>query len=250
MADTTNTTTIALVTGANAGIGKETATRLAKEHGYHVIVAGRQLAACEEVASELQSQGLKASALHIDLADDASIAAAAESVESQFGRLDVLVNNAAICLDPVKPEKLRETYAATFDINTIGTAAVTDRFQELIRKSSSPEKPSRIVFLSSGTGSLGMASTPGSKWYTFELRAYNASKAAVNSIALTYARDLRDDGVLVNCVCPGLTSTKMVNFNEYGHTTRDASQRVVELATLGPGGPTATFSDKDGPVEW
>jgi NAD(P)-dependent dehydrogenase (short-subunit alcohol dehydrogenase family) len=239
-------TVVALVTGANTGIGEAVATRLATEFDYHVIVTGRKFDECKAVADKIVAQGKKASALHLDLEDDATIDAAVQQVEKEFGKLDVLVNNAAIKLDPLEPDKLREMYAKTFSINTIGTAIVTDKFTGLIRRAKAP----RIVFVSSTTGSLTMSADPDSPWYNFELRAYDASKAAVNIVALNYARDLKDIGAMVNCVCPGLTQTKIVDFTPYGSPIADATIQIVELATLKEGGPTATFSDRNGPCPW
>lgn len=239
-------TTVALVTGANTGIGEIVATRLAKEFGYHVLVAGRKLAACEEVADRLRSEGFKASAIHLDLDDDVSIEAAVKEVDKAHGKLDVLVNNAAIKLDPLDPDRMREMYSKTFSTNTIGPAIVTEKFKPLLRRVKGP----RIVFVSSTTGSLAMSADPDSPWYHYELRAYDASKAAVNIVALNFARDLKDIGAMVNCVCPGLTSTKIVDFAPNGASVQDASIRIVELATLNEGGPTATFSDRNGPAPW
>ncbi|KAH8892682.1 NAD(P)-binding protein [Thozetella sp. PMI_491] len=249
-------TTIALVTGANRGIGKAVAIQLARDHGYHVVIGSRKLAAGEAVAAELQAAGHKASAVQLDLTSDDSMAAAVSTIESKFGRLDVLVNNAAVLLDKggsgfkeMPDLSTRELFEKTFQTNVIGTACLTELALPMLRKATSSPGP-RLVFVVSMMGSLKVATDPTTHHYALDYKAYDASKAAVNMLMINYARILKDVGGLVNSVCPGLVATAATGFTEWGTTAEVGAKRVVELATLGPGGPSGTFSDSRGEIAW
>jgi NAD(P)-dependent dehydrogenase (short-subunit alcohol dehydrogenase family) len=247
MADFSPETTIALISGANQGIGLATATRLAKENGYYVIVGSRNAEAGVRVASSLQESGYKASSVQLDLASEDSLRAAVKKIDETFGRLDVLVNNAAILIDGFIPgQSTRDLFTQTFGTNVIGTACLTEAILPLLRKSGLP----RIVFVSSRMGSLAEATNREMPFFHWDFKAYDASKAAVNMLALNYARLLEDAGGLVNVACPGLVSTGLNNHNPEGAPPEVGAQRIVELATLGKGGPTGTFSDKDGIIPW
>ncbi|KIX06046.1 uncharacterized protein Z518_04020 [Rhinocladiella mackenziei CBS 650.93] len=244
--------TVALISGANTGIGLAVATQLTKVHGYHVIVGSRNAAAGEEVAAGLMADGFSASSIQLDLCSDESIAAAASWMERKFGVLDVLVNNAGILIDHVpgitdayRGLSTRELFNQTFSTNVIGTACLTEACLPLLRKSECP----RLVFVSSRMGSLSEATNKSTSYYSIDYKAYDCSKAALNMLALNYARILEDHGALVNAVCPGLVKTKLTN-NLMGSSTELGAQRIVELATAAKGGPTATFSDRDGSIPW
>ena len=240
-------TTIALVSGANQGIGLAAATRLAKEHGYHVIVGSRNAEAGAAVAASLQENGYKASSVQLDLNSEESISAAVKKIDETFGRLDVLVNNAAILIDGfIAGQSTRDLFNQTFGTNVVGSACLTEALLPLLRKSSLP----RIVFVSSRMGSLAEGTNRDMPFFHWDFKAYDASKAAVNMLALNYARLLEDAGGLVNVACPGLVSTNLSNHNPEGATPEVGAQRIVELATLGKGRPTATFSDRVGAIPW
>ncbi|MCJ1475115.1 hypothetical protein MMC13_003775 [Lambiella insularis] len=245
--------TIALISGANAGIGLAVATQLAKDHGYHVIVGSRNLAAGEKVAAALVADGHSASAVQLELSSDESIAAAVGWIEREFGVLDVLINNAGILIDYVpgmaealKDLSTRELFTQTFSTNLIGTACLTEACVPLLRKAEVP----RLVFVSSRMGSLLEATNKSTPFYSMDYKAYDCSKAALNMLALNYARILADDGAMVNAVCPGLVKTKLTNDSPWGSSTELGAKRIVELATAAKGGPTATFSDRDGSIPW
>ncbi|KAF2846069.1 NAD(P)-binding protein [Plenodomus tracheiphilus IPT5] len=247
MVNTPSETTVALVSGANQGIGLAAATRLAKEHGYHVVVGSRNADAGAKVAASLQESGYKASSVQLDLSSEESISAAVKMIEETFGRLDVLVNNAGILIDGfIEGQSTRDLFNQTFGTNVIGTACLTEALLPLLRKSSLP----RVVFVSSRMSSLAEATNKEMPFFHWDFKAYDASKAAVNMLALNYARMLEDAGALVNVACPGLVSTSLNNHNPEGATPEEGAQRIVELATLGKTGPTATFSDKDGSIPW
>jgi NAD(P)-dependent dehydrogenase (short-subunit alcohol dehydrogenase family) len=240
--------TIALISGANAGIGLAVATQLAKDHGYHVIIGSRNAAAGKEAARALVADGFAASSVQLELTSDESIAAAVSQIEKEFGTMDVLVNNAGILLDtdPHKRLLTRELFTETLSTNVVGAACLTEACLPLLRKSTLP----RLVFVSSRMGSLAESTNKDTVYYSADYKSYDCSKAALNMLALNYARILEDVGALVNVACPGLIQTKLTGFHEYGETTDVGAQRIVQLATAEKGGPTATFSDRNGSIPW
>ncbi|KAF2004893.1 carbonyl reductase [Amniculicola lignicola CBS 123094] len=241
---------ITLISGGNAGLGLATAKRLTKEHNHHVIIGSRNAEAGAEVAAELQAEGHSASTVQLDLESDASIAAAAKTIEEKFGRLDALINNAGVLLDTTDPPlPIRTLYTRTFSVNVFGTACLTEAVEPLLRKSSNPV----IVFVSSRMGSLVLSTDSSTLWYKIDYTAYDASKAAVAMLAINWNRRLEDIGARVNVVCPGLVKTNLaggVGAVQYGVEPYEGAKRVVELATLGKDGPTKTWSATDGDIPW
>ncbi|MEJ3654595.1 SDR family oxidoreductase [Actinomycetes bacterium KLBMP 9759] len=233
-------TTIALVTGANKGIGLATAKRFT-QLGWTVLLGSRDLLRGRAAAATLTGD---VSVVQLDVTGDESVAAAAEEVEQRHGRLDVLVNNAAVgggwisaldC-DP-------ETLSTTFETNVYGPVRVTKAFLPLMRRSAAP----RIVMVSSGVGSLALtgdlerfASAPVALHYP-------ASKTALNMITSVYAKALPE--FRVNAADPGFTATDL-NGHRGTQTVEEGCAAIVTLATLPPDGPTGGFFDKDGPVPW
>ncbi|RYP40833.1 hypothetical protein DL768_010573 [Monosporascus sp. mg162] len=213
MSQTTSTPQVALVTGANAGIGETVARSLAADHGYHVIIGSRNLAAGQAVADTLTARGLKVPAVHLDLADESSIQAAAKSIAAaQNGRLDVLINNAGVILGtgPTATGLTeRQRFERTFVTNLFGQVGVTEAMWPLLRKAAEAGGVPRIVFVSSRMGSLAHAKDPTTSFYLKDYRSYDCSKAALNMLALNYARMMEDVGGLVNVVCPGLVKAKL-----------------------------------------
>ena len=240
--------TIALISGANSGIGLAVATDLAKNHGYHVIVGSRNEAAGKEVATALTTNGSLASAVQLDITSDDSIAAAVSWIEREFGVLDVLINNAGVQLDTADDKDLstRELFSLTFNTNVIGTACLTEACLPLLRKS----EFARLVFVSSRMGSLSLSTDKETPYYNIDYKSYDSSKAALNMLALNYARILDDSNSLVNVACPGLVQTKLTKYHPWGTSADLGAQRIVQLATATKGGPTATFSDRDGIIPW
>jgi NAD(P)-dependent dehydrogenase (short-subunit alcohol dehydrogenase family) len=237
---------IALVTGANQGIGRQIATDLAVQ-GLTVLLASRNLdrgkAAAEEIEGDVHP-------IQLDVTDEASIRAAAEQVSEKFGRLDILVNNAAISrangqLSETMQdyiERSRATVIAVDEVRTIwetnvfGVLAVTQAFVPLLRKSDS----ARIVNVSSGLGSLTVNAAPHPHRATFN-PGYGASKTALNAITLAFAIDLEAENIKVNAVTPGYTSTALNNYE--GHeTVEQGAAEAVRVALLGSDGPTGTFT--------
>ena len=245
----TTTRPIALITGANQGIGLAVAQSLAKKHSYHVLIGARRPEAGEEVAKDLRDAGHEASTIQLDLSSQSSIKDAISKIERDFGYLDVLINNAGILKDrdPALNTDTWSLFSQTMTTNVTGPATLTDGLLPLLRKAKAG--PPRIVFVTSTMGSLEMSTDKSTSWYNIDYKAYDASKAAVNMLMLNYARILDGQGK-VNAVCPGLVQTALTNYHEYGHSPEIGAERIVDMATLGEDGPTATFSSRNGPVPW
>ncbi|TAM40481.1 MAG: SDR family NAD(P)-dependent oxidoreductase [Burkholderiaceae bacterium] len=246
---------IALVTGANQGIGLQIAKDLAKQ-GFTVLVGSRKLANGEAAARSIDGD---AHAIQLDVTNRASIEAAAKRVRHEFGRLDVLVNNAGIAhasppgrslADTVKAGRASvaslDEVRAVFETNVFGVIAVTQAMLPLLRAAAA----ARIVNVSSGRASLTLASDP-SEQRRREMFGvtYSASKVALNAVTVAFALDLESTGIKVNAAAPGFTVTAMNNF-EGRLTIEEAAREPVRLALLGPDGPTGTFSDENGPIPW
>jgi NAD(P)-dependent dehydrogenase (short-subunit alcohol dehydrogenase family) len=239
----------ALVTGANKGIGLAVAAGLGRL-GFSVLVGARRLDLGAVAVDQLRSEGIAAELLELDVCADASVAAAARGVEARFGVLDVLVNNAAIKLEtsPSPPSECSlDTVCSTFETNVFGTIRVMLAMLPLLRRSSAP----RIVNVSSGLGSTTLATTPGSRYMRIPLLSYSPSKAALNSVTVQFANELRETAFKVNAADPGYTRTDMTAAGRATDRTPEAAAAiVVHLATLGPDGPTGRFFDEDGEVPW
>jgi NAD(P)-dependent dehydrogenase (short-subunit alcohol dehydrogenase family) len=237
---------VALVTGANKGIGFATAAGLGRL-GITVLIGARDERRGAEAVSRLRADGIDARLLLLNVTDDASVARAASAVELSFGRLDILVNNAALKLErtPSPPSECSlDMVRETFDTNVFGTIRVLLEMLPLLRRSAAP----RIVNVSSGLGSLTLATTEGTKYFTRPLLSYNASKAALNSVTVQFANELRGTSFKVNAADPGYTNTDMTGSGERGPD--EGAEIVIRLATLSPDGPTGKFFDERGELPW
>jgi len=194
-----DTKRVALVTGANKGIGLEIARQLA-EADVKVLMGARDRARGQEAATELSEAGLAVEALKIDLNDEQTIAAAAEEIAARYGRLDILVNNAGIVDAADGPPSAARTDAVRrlMETNFLGTLAVTQAMLPLLRHSPA----GRIVNLSTTLGSLAINGDPTSPYYEARLIGYNASKAALNMLTVQLAAELKDTSIVVNSVAP------------------------------------------------
>jgi NAD(P)-dependent dehydrogenase (short-subunit alcohol dehydrogenase family) len=247
---------VALVTGANQGIGLQIAKELVA-HGFAVLVGSRNRARGEAAAKEI---GPDAHALQLDVTDRASIAAAADRVGTEFGRLDVLIQNAAISNTSKLPGQSVADYAKTvrpsnvtleemravWDTNVFGVLAVYQAMLPLLRKAPA----ARIVNVSSGAGSLTMNSDRAHPHRAVFGPVYPASKTALNALTLAMAIELEPEGIKVNAVSPGFTKT---NLNGYAgtETVAEGAREAVRVALLGPDGPTGTFTHaKLGSLPW
>ncbi|MGW0185506.1 SDR family oxidoreductase [Streptomyces sp. NPDC003362] len=244
------TSRLALVTGANRGIGYETARQLAAE-GVRVLLAGRDREAVAAAAGELRGAGLAVEPLVLDVTDTDSIREAAAEVERTYGRLDILVNNAAIRVEEYGRKPSQQPLAQwreTFDTNLFGVVEVTGAFLPLLLRSPA----GRVVNLSSLLGSIGTHGDPDSYAYSDmfkSLPAYSASKSAVNSWTVHLAYELRDTPVKVNAVHPGYTRTGM-NDGEGELEIPDGARTGVAMALLDDDGPTGTYTHRGATVPW
>jgi NAD(P)-dependent dehydrogenase (short-subunit alcohol dehydrogenase family) len=238
---------VALVTGANQGIGLQIAGDLVT-HGFTVLVGSRNLARGEAAAKTIDGD---ARALQLDVTDQASITAAAKRIRDELGRLDVLVQNAAISNTSKLPGQSVEEYAKTtrpsnvsldemravWDTNVFGVLAVYQAMLPLLR-----EAPAgRIVNVSSGVGSLTRTADPAYPYRSIFGPVYPASKTALNALTLAMAIELENTAIKVNAVSPGFTKT---NLNNYAgtDTVEEGAREAVRVALLGPDGPTGTFT--------
>ena len=238
---------IALVTGANQGVGLQVARELVANGHHTVLVGSRNFERGEAAAQEI---GPEAIAIQIDVTDRASIADAAARIRREFGRLDLLVNNAAISNTRKGNLSLQE-YAkislasnasldeirTVWETNVFGALAVYQAMLPLLREGSD----ARIVNVSSGVGSLTTNADPAFPYHKFYGPVYPASKAALNAMTLAIMVELEGTGIKVNLVSPGFTKT---NLNGYAgaESLEDGSREVVRVALLGPDGPTGTFT--------
>ena len=235
----------ALVTGANKGIGLEIARGLGRL-GYRVWVGSRDLDRGAAAVADLRSEGFEAQALRIDVTDDASVAAAAEALARETGRLDVLVNNAGVSTDWGPPSQ--DTIAnvrAIYEVNVFGAIRATHAFLPLLRASRSP----RIVMISSSLGSLAWASDFNAPMAQVNLLGYNSSKSALNAVTVAFAKELGPLGFKVNAGCPGYVATDL-NQHQGHRTTEQGAAIGVHLATLPDDGPNGGFFDDAGVVAW
>lgn len=235
---------IAVVTGANKGIGLQMAKGLAKA-GMTVFLGARDLGRGATAAATLRSQNLDVREIEMDVTDVRTLNAAAARIESEFSHLDVLVNNAGIT-NPGDgaPEKSNlDAVKAIMETNFLGVLAVTQAMLPLLKKS----KSGRIVNMSSGLGSLAQNGDPNWEFYPYKLIGYNASKAAVNMLTVQLAALLKDTGILVNSADPGFTATDL-NQHRGRQTVEEGATAPLRLALSIK--TSGGFYDKNGPVPW
>jgi NAD(P)-dependent dehydrogenase (short-subunit alcohol dehydrogenase family) len=239
---------IALITGANKGIGLETARQLGKR-GVTILVGARDLAKGEEAAEVLRGIGVDARAVKLDVVNESDRAAAAKLIEKEYGRLDILINNAAVMLDARTGNETSTTsdnmLRQTFETNFFAVVALTQTVLPLLRKSDA----GRIVNLSSILASLSLHATKGSPIYDAKTFAYDASKAALNSFTIHLAHELRGTEIKVNSAHPGWVKTDMGGEGaqmEIG----DGAKTSVELATLPADGPSGGYFHMGESLPW
>ena len=230
--------TITLITGANKGLGYETARRLI-DLGHTVYLGARDPERGREAADTLGARFVQ-----LDVTDDASVTAAAASILDESGRLDVLVNNAGIAgtrdeSTGVTVDAVRDVY----DVNVFGLVRVTHAMLPLLQKSDSPA----VVNVSSGLGSFSRITDPAHIESSFSTVAYGSSKAAVTAITVQYSKAL--PGIRFNAADPGYTATDL-NGNSGPQTVTEGTDAIVQLATIGGDGPTGTFVERAGVMPW
>lgn len=236
---------IALVSGANKGIGYEIAAGLGGL-GWRVGVGARDAERREAAVASLRAAGVDAFGVPLDVTDDASVAAAARRVEDHAGGLDVLVNNAGITGGPSQmPTTVDLAVLRTvLETNVFGPVRVTNAMLPMLRRSTAP----RIVNVSSSVGSLARQTAPDGETGPIAV-AYAPSKSYLNAVTVQYAKELQDTNILINAACPGFVATDLNGFR--GHRTpQQGAATPIRLATLPDDGPTGAFFDDAGQVPW
>jgi len=242
-------TKIALVTGANRGIGFETARQLGK-NGVTVVVGARSLAAAQKTAATLQGEGMDAFPVQLDVTNAADRKSAAKTVADKYGKLDILINNAGVgpedgLFNPKTIETTDEELQKVFGTNLFATIAMTREFLPLLKKSSA----GRIVNLSSILGSLTLHADPNSPIAGFKPFAYNASKTALNAFTVHLAAELKGTNIKVNSAHPGWVKTEM-GTDQATMEIEDGAKTSVELALLGADGPNGRFIHMGQELPW
>ena len=245
---------VALVTGANRGLGFEISRQLGQK-GMTVLMGARDSEKGEQAAKMLRGEEFDTRAIALDVVDSASITSAVAAIRSEFGKLDVLVNNAAVLLDiGVQPSDVKEdVLRSTLEVNFFGPYRLTQQLVPLLKKSSR----GRIVNLATQVAALNQLADPESPLKDDICPAYQASKTAVNGMTLVFAKELRESGIKVNSVCPGWVMTDMghEDLPDYGDavrpmSAREAVEKLIWLMELPEDGPTGGFFSEGEPVPW
>jgi NAD(P)-dependent dehydrogenase (short-subunit alcohol dehydrogenase family) len=237
---------VALVTGANKGIGFEIARQIGRT-GTRMLLGARDPARGDAAAAALVAEGIDVRFILIDLAQPTTIQAAAAAIGAEHGRLDVLVNNAGIVdrADGPPSKASLDAVRRVFDTNFFGTLAVTQAMLPLVRKSAA----GRIVNVSSGLGSLAHNGDPGWEFVQVKILGYNASKAALNMLTVQLAAELKDTGIKVNAADPGFTATDL-NDHRGTQSVSEGAAAAIRLALLPDDGPTGGFFSAERQEPW
>lgn len=243
----TATKKIALITGANKGIGFEIAVQLGRA-GAIVHVGARDEIRGNAAVEQLRSEGIDARLALIDVTDIDTIQSTAEALREVHGALDILVNNAGL-IDPrdCTPSSIDiDVLRNTFETNFFGAAMVTREMLPLLKASDA----GRIVNVSSGLGSLALNEDPTWAFADTKLLAYNASKASLNMLTVQLAWELRDTNIKVNAANPNFTDTELVPGAIGGRPVAEGARKAIDLALLPDDGPTGGFFEDDQPLPW
>jgi NAD(P)-dependent dehydrogenase (short-subunit alcohol dehydrogenase family) len=231
-------TTIALITGANKGIGLATA-RLLGARGMTVLVGARDVERGRQAERELRTGGADAHFVQLDVTDEKSLRQAAEWIDAEYGRLDILINNAGIARGDgtgAPSETQVATMRTVYETNVFGPVAVTNAMLALLRRAPA----ARIVNVSSEVGSITSMSDPDNPLWPISSVTYPSSKSALNMITAMYAKELRDTPIKVNAANPGYCATDL-NGHRGFRTPEQGAEVSVHLATLPADGPTGTL---------
>jgi len=240
---------VALISGANKGLGLETGRQLGKL-GYTVLLGSRDALKGEVAARQLRHEGMDARVVKLDVCRASDIDAAVAMIAGEFGKLDVLINNAGVMHEKgwtknTTSETTLENLRATFETNLFAVFALTKAMLPLLKKS----EAGRVVNVSSILGSISLQATKGSPTYATKLFAYNASKAALNMLTISLAHELRHTKIKVNSAHPGWVKTDLGG-SAAPMNVVDGAKTEVELATLGEDGPTGGFFHNGVEIPW
>jgi NAD(P)-dependent dehydrogenase (short-subunit alcohol dehydrogenase family) len=244
--DAMSETRIALVTGANRGIGFEVARQLSQS-GCIVWLGARNSERGASAALALQKTNSDVRYIPLDVTNDESVANSVRQIESECGRLDILINNAGIAIDSgLAPSKVTlDAVGSTFEVNVLGCIRITQAFLPLLRRS----KAGRIVMVSSDIGSHAHQTNTAFPYYDLNPLAYITSKAALNAVTIAFAKELRDTNIKVNAANPGFTATDL-NEHRGTNTVAEGARPIVELSMLSNDGPTGEFHGPSGKEPW
>jgi NAD(P)-dependent dehydrogenase (short-subunit alcohol dehydrogenase family) len=245
-----STQKVALITGANRGIGFETAKQLG-EQGIVVVLTARQLADAQQAAATLQAAGIQAHGLQLDVTNAAQRGAVVQYLADTFGKLDILVNNAGVApkeslFVPRTVDVGPEEFEYVFGTNLFSLVYLTHDVLPLLRKSPA----GRIVNVSSTLGSLAMHAEVPSPWASVRVLSYNASKAALNMFTIHLAAELAETGIKVNSAHPGWVKTELGGGDMADLTVEEGAKTSVALALLGPDGPSGQFIHLGQTMPW
>ena len=237
---------IALVTGANRGIGFEVARQLARQ-GCTVWLGTRDGPRGAEAERTLQAEGGKVRFQQLDVTSDASVTAAVARIKAESDQLDILVNNAGVALDSnISPSQVNLNMVRnTFEVNVFGCIRVTQAFMPLLKRS----EAARIVMVSSDMGSHAHQTDPAFAYYNLNPMAYISSKAALNAVTIAFAKELSGTHIKVNSANPGFTATDL-NGHRGLLSVEQGATPIVRLATLADDGPTGEFFGPSGREPW
>ena len=229
--------TTTLITGGNRSLGYEIARRLI-EAGQTVWIGARDAERGQAAADRLGARFVQ-----LDVTDDASVAAATETIRAEAGHLDILINNAGILGDVTSPEEMTvEHLRPVYETNVFGTVRVTRAFLPLLRAAEAPS----VINVTSGVGSFTLIHDPDRVESQYPLAAYGSSKVAVTMLTMQYAKTIPD--IRFNAVDPGQSATDFTG--GLGHSVQDGTDAAVRIATLGDKTPTGTATDRDGVLPW
>lgn len=247
------TATLTLITGADKGIGFETAMALAKL-GQHVLLGSRHQDQGQQAVDKIRQAGYDAELVILDVTKQSDIDRAKATIDEKYGYLDVLINNAGIALDNHENAETLSTNVirTEFDVNFFGTVSMIQAFIPLLKKS----KSAKIINVSSNMGSLGLASDPNSRFYHVSSLGYQSSKAAVNFATITFAKELKDTHITVNSVNPGWTATSFGGRDvsqpvpQGMQSVHQGAQQIIKLASDPANELNGTFTENEGTLPW
>jgi NAD(P)-dependent dehydrogenase (short-subunit alcohol dehydrogenase family) len=242
---------VALITGANRGLGLETARQLGRR-GTTVIIGARDKTKGQTAGELLRDEGIDATSVELDVCSPASVRQARDEIAAKHDRLDILVNNAGILPEAAAEFEGSidgELFRRTFETNVFGAVTAIEEFLPLLAASSA----GRIVNVSSTMGSLSEQHNPSSPYYDVAgVPAYRASKTALNGITVALSRQLAETSIKINSICPGSVQTDLApgNREQAPLTPEEGARAVVAMATVGGDGPSGQFVDAEGTVAW
>lgn len=232
---------VALVSGATRGLGLAIVKRLSAE-GVYVYAGCRDEEAGKDALIDVIGRGVKV--VKLDVKDEQTVEEVYSHIEKQSGRLDMLVNNAGVCLDLDPNLSIWERYQYTFDVNVLGAALLTEAVLPLLRRGSEP----RVINISSSLASFTLRTDPSWPYASIQLPFYQASKAALNALTISQAKELSKEGISVKAICPGMTATDATKFK--GRSADDSAAIVARLAMEDLYTMNGQFFDDQGMVPW